>query len=100
RVAGPLVRNQTLRSGSRVSLLTRWTRPSAPMTAAAYGISRAVAHKGRWNHVHTSVSHAAKPIALSAKGENVTLISVATETIKRTIGQKLPAVVSQTVSVA
>src|SRR5437763_1903643 len=68
------------------------------MTAAAYGTSRAVAHKGTWNHVHASVSHAAKPIVASSKGENMSLINVAAEILKRTIGQALPTVVSQTVS--
>src|SRR4030095_1572035 len=76
-----------------------WTRPSRPTTAASYGTSRAVTHKGTWNQVHTSVSHAAQPTVLSWKGENTSLINMAIETLERTIGQGLPAVVSQTVSV-
>src|SRR5262249_29606090 len=68
------------------------------MTAAVYGTSRAVAHKGTWNQVHASVSHAAKPIVASSKGENRSLIAMAAEILKRTIGQALPAVLSQTVS--
>src|SRR5215475_4893689 len=96
---GYWVRNQTLSAGSRVLSLTIWTRPPPLMMAVAYGSSRAVTHKGRWNHVHTSTSHAAKPIVLSWKGEKITLIRVRTETLERRTGQKFPAVVSQTVSV-
>src|SRR5690349_17464386 len=68
------------------------------MTAAAYGTSRAVAHNGMWNQVHASASHAAKPIVASSKGENTSLIAMAAEMLKKTIGQAPPEVLSQTVS--
>src|SRR5262245_66345092 len=72
------------------------TRPSLPTTAAAYGTSRAVTHNGTWNHVHVRISHAVTLLVLSLNGENMSLINIAPETPKRTIGQNPPAAVSQT----
>src|SRR5581483_2604672 len=69
------------------------------MTAASYGTSRAVTHMGTWNQATTSVSHAAKPIVRSSKGEKISLVNMTTERPVRTTGQKPPNVVSQTTPV-
>jgi hypothetical protein len=71
------------------------TRPSLRTTADDWGIAAAVSQNGKYSHVHVIINQAKTCSVLSGTDETASLMKVASDAPRQTMGQKPPASVSQ-----